>query len=43
MPKSVFYKISRDRKLKLLKPAIKEFVSSKSEGMSLNRYSNPQT
>ena len=27
MPKSVFYKISRDRKLKLLKPAIKEFVS----------------
>ena len=27
MPKSVFYKISHDRKNKLIKPAVKEFVS----------------
>ena len=26
MPKQVFYKISKDRQLKLLKPAIKEFI-----------------
>lgn len=35
MPKSVFYKISKERQHKLLKPAIKEFVSKPYEKITV--------